>query len=368
MEPLPNPFPSIWRSAKPFDIDRVDADTKKDILKVATYPYTEFDSATITFNDGLKAAFSTCMLWSPQQPDSAAYASIGHLERMPNEVVSNILCNLDIKSLWNFKHVNRRAWEYVLSLPEYRLIVMKAPEILMALFGLKTPGRFTLVDVMNALQPQRSVRCENSKERDGRFCDKMGAFVFIPTLQRCCLRCLETSPDFLVYVHKDTHRWRPWRFTPQWNIQTIPGKYGRAVHGKNRRLQANYRARQWLVHYDSYSGEHHDCNMSQNRQKEEYRYMSAIRLGLLDPRSSLSPADAKLSPGVCCAGCRDIPLSPLPTSWTPGDILDFKNRVYSEFDTLEQPYLDHFKWCRNAQRLWNKSQTNEAQGITPACT
>ncbi|KAK4200953.1 hypothetical protein QBC40DRAFT_325579 [Triangularia verruculosa] len=334
-------IPDACQSLKAFNIDSLDADAKKEIIEAVFFPYTEFDSATITFPDDEKVLFTSKMLRSPKNLDTnREYTSIGDLTKVPNEIMVQIIVDLDIRTLWSFALVNRHARELVISLPGYKLVVKKFPEILMALFRTKVGilKSVTLADVISILQPHETPYCQ------GGDCHQIGSFVFLPTLQRCCWRCLQHSDNFHVYTEGLYFRWRPWKSGPGADIQTLPGKYGDSQHV--------FRARRFLVHRDSHPYDTYDYAMSANRAKREYPYMCAIRVGLVDPKSSLR--NAKILPGVCCAGCHEMPIPDDLDGKAKEELYDCKRQVYLEFGSLGCYYLDHFKWCAAAQNLWNE--------------
>jgi hypothetical protein len=80
-----------------------------------------------------------------------------------------------------------------------------------------------------------------------------------------------------------------------------------------------------------------------------YRSMAATALPYVDSRAG---GAAQVQHGVSCTGCQ---ISVEKNAAMRGDIAgydisDLRDRVYSR-----DGYLEHFKWCREAQILWDSS-------------
>lgn len=109
----------------------------------------------------------------------ASSSSIGLLDILPVELVQYTLHMLDFQSLSHLSRVSLQGNEVVRSLPAYRSLMEHAPHALAAL------GRTRLISLQSANALYGTLLSEQCIS-----CGEYGAFLFLPTCERCCYECL----------------------------------------------------------------------------------------------------------------------------------------------------------------------------------
>lgn len=110
-------------------------------------------------------------------------SSLGLLELLPPELLSGILSMLDVQSIVRLSRTSVAGNLVVRSHQTYRDLVALAPEALSALSRTDLLGFYSVTDIHAALRAERCFACS-----------RYGAFLFLPTCERCCWGCLRTSP------------------------------------------------------------------------------------------------------------------------------------------------------------------------------
>nr|CEG04634.1 unnamed protein product [Fusarium clavum] len=109
------------------------------------------------------------------------------LFKLPPEIISCILLELDIASLRWFSQSNRQARHVTTELPQYRQVVQHGPEAIKAIVQAGLSDCFSYRELHRALiQEQCSL------------CGKFGGFLFLLTCTRCCFACINTSAELNV--------------------------------------------------------------------------------------------------------------------------------------------------------------------------
>lgn len=108
-------------------------------------------------------------------------------DRLPAELLHEVLDRLDVQSLTRFSRTCYQANAILDSNPSYQHLMSYAPDALAALSGIKLIRRYSLSQLNAVLQSQR---CET--------CTGYGAFLFLPTCERCCWQCLQFRKERLV--------------------------------------------------------------------------------------------------------------------------------------------------------------------------
>lgn len=111
--------------------------------------------------------------------------SLGALEQ-PVEIFQSIISELSLRDLQNFKAVNSRARSMVVSSHKYRNVITYAPEVVSALYKTELDSAFPLIHIHDVLTQDRCAGC-----------NRFGAYVFLPGLQRCCERCARYHPELI---------------------------------------------------------------------------------------------------------------------------------------------------------------------------
>lgn len=119
--------------------------------------------------------------------DETQSTPLGRLDTLPLELLHEILSMLDFKTIMNVSETCTRGLTIVRSLPAYRDLIEHAPQVLGALGWTGLIVWHSAATLHRTLQTSACVSC-------GEF----GAFLFLPTCERCCNQCLITNPALWV--------------------------------------------------------------------------------------------------------------------------------------------------------------------------
>jgi hypothetical protein len=114
-------------------------------------------------------------------------SSIGLLDILPVELLQYTLHMLDFRSLSRLSRVSLQGNEVVRSLPAYRNLMEHAPHALVAL------GHTRLISLHSANVLYGILLLEQCVS-----CGDYGAFLFLPTCERCCYECLHSNQSLWV--------------------------------------------------------------------------------------------------------------------------------------------------------------------------
>ncbi|KAL3486419.1 hypothetical protein BJX62DRAFT_242030 [Aspergillus germanicus] len=152
-------------------------DNREDIRESAIYHRQDYDLAVATVDPAQHAGVRDSLL----QPFSPANATLGTLQCLPIEIIFEICAYSDIASIFALRQVNRRFSRIVFQLQSYRVLALHALDTLCILLRSGLARYFTLQELVQVLYTEHCPSC-------GSF----GGFVFLPTLTRCCFRCVGT--------------------------------------------------------------------------------------------------------------------------------------------------------------------------------
>ncbi|KAI0515409.1 F-box domain-containing protein [Xylaria bambusicola] len=156
---------------------------------------------------------------NPMEPSLQSRASsLGTLDRLPVELLYEVLMSLDFQSSISFSRASIQGKNIVCSLPAYRDVMKHAPHALAALSRTKLLHFHSASDLHNAL---RNERCAT--------CPEYGVYLFLPTCERCCWQCLRSKPTRRVV--SPTAATKTFALSPKMVRQlpvmfSIPGTYG----------------------------------------------------------------------------------------------------------------------------------------------
>jgi len=318
----------------------------------------------------------------PKSPDSTVadgvwidrISSLGILNRLPPEIMSTLLGMLDIQSIARFARVSFRGNTFVQSHPAYRDLVTLAPQVPLALDRVGLIGLHSVAELYAALRTERCATCI-----------EYGAFLFLPTCERCCWECLRYNPSLRMLLPKEAERYfglskRHLQRLP--SLHVIPGNYGisanpapedcrlisgkaaRAlglmVHGSAEKLaQAMARrckSTRLLVQGRYLQDEGQDLSLLLNQGNvptDNFFGMASIQF------PSLSKS-GRIENGLWCRGCevtlrrygsqrlpRDVLAAVVPSNCEPLRVLlGLERRAWSK-----ESFLDHIKHCYGARQL-----------------
>ncbi|KAF4993949.1 hypothetical protein FDECE_13267 [Fusarium decemcellulare] len=145
-------------------------------------------------------------------------SSLGILDRLPAELLHGVLSELDFRSMTRFSRGSIRARNMLQSLPAYRDLMNHAPQAVAAL------GQTKLIHLHSASELLAALRTECCAT-----CLEYGAYLFLPTCERCCWQCLRSN--LTRRVISPTAAGRIFALLPKMVQQlpvmfSIPGAYG----------------------------------------------------------------------------------------------------------------------------------------------
>lgn len=145
-------------------------------------------------------------------------SSLGILDRLPAELLHEVLINLDFQSITRFSRVSMRGKHILQCFPEYRDLMNHAPHALAALGQTKLIQLHSVSQLLTALRTERCATCP-----------EFGVYLFLPTCDRCCWQCLRSNPSLRVI--SPTAAGRAFALSPKMVRQlpvmlSLPGTYG----------------------------------------------------------------------------------------------------------------------------------------------
>lgn len=169
----------------------------------------------------------TCPLDNGRHYGHAKYG-LGDLDKLALELQSSILVELDLRTLTDFRRVNRRATEVVDSLPEYRSILQHSLVSLRGILSIELGAFITCRDLLEALHTKV---CEH--------CGKPGAHIYLLTCSRVCSDCLCEEKEYFPLVLEETEsRFKFPRALLKGlpTMRNIPGQFGKWGHSQGLRF------------------------------------------------------------------------------------------------------------------------------------
>lgn len=171
-----------FRSASEYNLqtDKVDA-IIRDVSYHRVLERRYFISLSEDEHELIRISIST----SFQRP---SIASLGTLNRLPYELLSNIALSLDIQSVFTCRQVSTGLRQTIDSFSEYQAITTHALSALYALLRTRV-----LAPKVSFFDFHREL-CSNTCFR----CDEFGEVIFLPTWRRYCSLCITHAPEVLM--------------------------------------------------------------------------------------------------------------------------------------------------------------------------
>ncbi|OAQ73806.2 F-box domain-containing protein [Pochonia chlamydosporia 170] len=113
-------------------------------------------------------------------------ARAGTLDSLPLELIHKILCQLDVRTLSDFRATNRRATELVDTLPQYKAIITHARNALRGILSIQT-GRW--ITCRTLYQKLCTPQCEH--------CGDFAGYLYLLTCKRVCFLCFTKNDLYL---------------------------------------------------------------------------------------------------------------------------------------------------------------------------
>lgn len=117
---------------------------------------------------------------------ASPHYDLGTLDKLPLELIGEILKTLDLRTLMDLRYANRRATEIINSIPQYKAIRKHAPNALRGILAIQTGRYITLEHLYEKLC---TPECE--------VCGVAGSFLYLLTCKRACFFCFRKRSEFL---------------------------------------------------------------------------------------------------------------------------------------------------------------------------
>lgn len=241
---------------------------------------------------------------SPQPPQPLH--SLGQIDKLPLELLSEVLLELDVPTLVAFRCINLQAMAVVDSLPKFRKIAENCIDVIRAIVATKA-NSFTLNTLHNRLSMSDCVNC-------GIF----GGYLYLITCQRVCYFCFSRDTAYFpiteptarrIGIRKDHLRTLP-------HLLSLPGQYTSFEKLSKKRIKLFDRAAvQQGAQVDKWTAI--TGRQTDRTTREPTRYMTIISA----PHFRIGKG---VDWGVHCLGCRDVdePTRHLRIKYSQTAILD----------------------------------------------
>lgn len=157
-----------------------------DIIRVTTYNRMDHTVTAIwsprAEHDNIRLSIATDFQQGPH-----ARSALGALGLLPAELWHEIFLYMDLRALFEFRQVNVLARTTMNTFWLYRSLATHGLQLFRALLGTGVARTVYPLDFERVLCTQRCC-----------WCPRIGRFIFIPTWERCCYRCLNTAPEAAV--------------------------------------------------------------------------------------------------------------------------------------------------------------------------
>ncbi|KAI0433108.1 hypothetical protein F5Y09DRAFT_329277 [Xylaria sp. FL1042] len=128
-----------------------------------------------------------CPLDNGRHHSTESRHSVGQLDVLPLEIITEILLALDLPTLTTFRRVNRRAMSLVNSLYQYSMVVKQCPNVLRAILSLNADS----FDCRTLYETLSEEKCET--------CNQFGSYLYLITCKRVCYICFTSEVDYRPY-------------------------------------------------------------------------------------------------------------------------------------------------------------------------
>ncbi|KAI0838872.1 hypothetical protein F5Y06DRAFT_34142 [Hypoxylon sp. FL0890] len=323
------PMPRGYRSVTEYRFREEQADA---IVRATAYHRKDFGRSVIWFSPrehvGIRLSIAT-----PFQRTSNT--GLGSLDRLPLELLHDVLLRLDMHSLFNFRQTNLRSRQMVDSLKQYQAVVSHGLNLFCALLRTRLALGVSLFDFYYALCTKACTLC-------GEF----GGFISLLTWNRCCFKCLQGAPETqvqsLAAVRKQFHLTKA-ELDQLRSFKTLPGIYSME--------ESVYKSRVTVVSVHQailVSGRQpHALAQAQpanSGRNQKFNFMGSCALPYYDRRTG------RVEHGMSCAGCQLALEKYIIGSRGEKWASEARDKVYAQ-----DGFLKHFRWCEQAQLLWRSS-------------
>ncbi|KDR68846.1 hypothetical protein GALMADRAFT_935929 [Galerina marginata CBS 339.88] len=231
----------------------------------------------------------------------SAFSSTNRLDRLPLELLVEVLLQLDIPSLTRFRGLNRHAMELVNSVHQYTAIIKHCPNIIRAIISIQADA----FDCRALYRTLCTSRCST--------CDRFGNFLYLIDCRRVCYFCFTRRAEYFPLTSRESSKFFTPNAKPQRNapssrkllefakppsILSLPGRYcssGITRGGIFQARRLRLYDRRAVVQSLSGGG----LPQSDKTTCEPKRFMAIISAPVLLDAGRL------VDEGFFCLGCRD---------------------------------------------------------------
>ncbi|KAI0394804.1 hypothetical protein F5Y17DRAFT_236279 [Xylariaceae sp. FL0594] len=321
--------PPEYRSVAEYQFSEEQADA---IVRITTYHDHDYCRAVIWFppreHVDIRLSIATPF---PRTSDSG----LGSLDRLPPELLYDIILRLDMHSLFKFRQANLCSRQMTDFLHEYRAVISHGLNLFCALLRTQLAIGVSLSDFYGAL-------CTNACA----FCGGFGGFISLLTWNRCCFKCLQEAPETqvrtLALVRKHLHLTKS-GINQLRSFKTLPGRYTLEESVYKSRIKVVSLHQAIMV-----SGQQPDAaaqaKLANSGRNGKFNLMGSCALPHYDRRTG------RVEPGMWCAGCQLALETETDRSSKFDLVLDARDKVYAHDE-----FLRHFRLCEQAQLLWRSS-------------
>ncbi|KAJ2993238.1 hypothetical protein NUW58_g1900 [Xylaria curta] len=323
--------PSGYRSATEYDFDEGQADA---IVWATTYRREDYRFSMIWFppceHDSIRSSIATPFR-------HVSDMGLGSLERLPLELLHIVIFSLDIYTLFKFRQANLRSRQIVDSLTEYQTVASHGLNLLCALLRARLPTDTTLSDIHCALCTKACA-----------FCGEFAGFISLLIWKRCCIKCIRNVSETQVrtlatirsqfdFTQAQLDQLRSFRTLPRACSTKLRT---RVVSGHQAILVSGWQPSAIIVQAlrGNWGG------------SIRFNFMGSCALPYLDRQTG----DVEYA--LSCAGCQLAVEKGIIGSSADEWAFEVRVKVYTK-----SGFLEHFRWCKQAQLLWRLSDEGKHQ-------
>ncbi|KAK4162902.1 hypothetical protein QBC43DRAFT_290442 [Cladorrhinum sp. PSN259] len=333
--------PQDIRSAVPYEFDGTQ-DERLAIVQTASYRafklYSDFMLINVDYSQFAFIATSLRTLTQVPTPTTGASAANSNkqpgIAGLPNEISMAILQQLDIDSILALRASSRYHRIAVERMWDFQHVTTFAMDALQGIIKTRASRWITLGDIVTLL-----------RTKDCSVCGDFAGIVFLPTLARACFTCLTKprGPHFnMVRLGEKQH------------AAAVRRKVGPVTNFVYTLTTPIVDKRHWVTSYPQ-------AGLRLPAPKNShlaFRPMACVALPYFDPTTGKKPTD-----GVCCHGCVLAGSQRKPWPYSP-EHQRITNKIRKLADRWYTPddFLEHFRWCNEAQGIWMRQKWGESEG------
>ena len=284
---------------------------------------------------------------------------LGTLDRLPLEILHQLLGQLDFLTLLSFRGLNLASRSIIDSLLAFKYMTQYAANVLRAINRTNLITTFTAAHLLKSLRTDRCTGCQ-----------QFGSYLFLLTCSRCCYDCLQKEPRFraidLATARKDFGL-KPKSLRGLPTMLSLPGIY---APGTRRSFKRRFRLVSAVEAYTLAKALNGsvttaaalDSTQSETNAYSHDRAWASMLTSSLDSFRgfasivfpSLDTRTMRVESGISCKGCRAVcnvkNLGSNPTLVTQ------RERAFSLAE-----FQQHISECDGVRRLRDLSQREEVE-------